>query len=175
MYNAFAASGTLNSHRPASSLVRLVVGEERWGTSDHHQSVLPLNYNETEKNRIVTCMVLKATHNDRHCIQPVGQAGDKGLMIWRACGWNEIGPLINIKGYRTGNEYLSHLENVVKPLMQDRFPDDDGIYQDDNGTPHLAQTVQTWFNYNHGVLHLKWSSSPDISVIEICGMNWKCI
>ncbi|GFX85100.1 hypothetical protein TNCV_4979551 [Trichonephila clavipes] len=35
------------------------------GGSDHPQGVLPQNYAETELNRSVTCMVLKATANDR--------------------------------------------------------------------------------------------------------------
>ncbi|GFV84576.1 cullin-4A [Trichonephila clavipes] len=63
--------GTLNSHRAASHLGRLVEVEERWETPDHPQGVLPLNWGETELNRSVTCMVLKATANDRrhlaHC------------------------------------------------------------------------------------------------------------
>ncbi|GFX97646.1 uncharacterized protein TNCV_2842061 [Trichonephila clavipes] len=57
--------GTLNSRRAASPLVRLVEGQERWETSDHPQSVLPLNWGGIEPNRAVTCMVLKATANDR--------------------------------------------------------------------------------------------------------------
>ncbi|GFW37067.1 uncharacterized protein TNCV_5019651 [Trichonephila clavipes] len=57
--------GTLNSHRAASPLVRLVEGEERWEEPDHPQVVLPQNWGETELNRSVTCMVLKATANDR--------------------------------------------------------------------------------------------------------------
>ncbi|GFX58776.1 uncharacterized protein TNCV_804801 [Trichonephila clavipes] len=56
---------TLNSRRAASPLVWLVEGEERWEASDHSQSVLPLNCSGTEPNRTVTCMVLKATVNDR--------------------------------------------------------------------------------------------------------------
>ncbi|GFU40155.1 uncharacterized protein TNCV_5092921 [Trichonephila clavipes] len=51
--------GTLNSRRAASPLVRLVEG------TDHPQSVLPLNWGGIEPNRTVTCMVLKATANDR--------------------------------------------------------------------------------------------------------------
>ncbi|GFW20408.1 uncharacterized protein TNCV_4546751 [Trichonephila clavipes] len=41
-------------------------GEERWKASDHPQSVLLLNWGGIESNRTVTCMVLKATANDRH-------------------------------------------------------------------------------------------------------------
>ncbi|GFW90463.1 uncharacterized protein TNCV_76971 [Trichonephila clavipes] len=59
--------GTLNSRRAASPLVRLVEREERWEALDHPQGVLHLNWGETELNRSVTCMVLKATANDmRH-------------------------------------------------------------------------------------------------------------
>ncbi|GFT93608.1 uncharacterized protein TNCV_677441 [Trichonephila clavipes] len=49
----------------ASPLVRLVEGEERWEASDHPQGVLLLNWGGTEPNRTVTCMVLKATANDK--------------------------------------------------------------------------------------------------------------
>ncbi|GFW72357.1 uncharacterized protein TNCV_703941 [Trichonephila clavipes] len=56
---------TLNNLRAASSLARLVEGEERWEAPDHPQGVLPQNWGETELNRFVTCMVLKATANDR--------------------------------------------------------------------------------------------------------------
>ncbi|GFV73092.1 uncharacterized protein TNCV_299291 [Trichonephila clavipes] len=55
----------LNSRRVASPLVRLMEGEERWEAPDLPQGVLPLNWGETERNRYVTCMVLKATANDR--------------------------------------------------------------------------------------------------------------
>ncbi|GFV11951.1 uncharacterized protein TNCV_3181821 [Trichonephila clavipes] len=58
--------GTLNSRRAANPLVRLVEGEEKWEASDHPQGVLSQNWGETELNRFVTCMVLKATDNDRH-------------------------------------------------------------------------------------------------------------
>ncbi|GFY20111.1 uncharacterized protein TNCV_2148041 [Trichonephila clavipes] len=61
---AFGRWGTLNSRRAASPLVRLMEGEERWETPDHLQGVLPQNWGGTEPKR--TCMVLKATNNDRH-------------------------------------------------------------------------------------------------------------
>ncbi|GFX35930.1 uncharacterized protein TNCV_4214521 [Trichonephila clavipes] len=57
--------GTLNSRRAANPLVRLEEGEERWEVSEHSQSVLPLNWVGMEPNSTVTCMVLKATANDR--------------------------------------------------------------------------------------------------------------
>ncbi|GFX96125.1 uncharacterized protein TNCV_2290151 [Trichonephila clavipes] len=66
MYSAFAAGGTLNSRRAASPLMRLVEREERWLTPDNLQGVLPQNWGRISPNRIVTCMVLKATDNDGH-------------------------------------------------------------------------------------------------------------
>ncbi|GFT86482.1 cullin-4A [Trichonephila clavipes] len=57
--------GTLNSRRPASPLVRLMEGEERWEAPDHHQSFLPQNWGETKLNHSVTSMVLKAMANNR--------------------------------------------------------------------------------------------------------------
>ncbi|GFV24972.1 uncharacterized protein TNCV_884381 [Trichonephila clavipes] len=51
--------GTLNIRQTASSsLVRLVEG-------DYPQGVLSQNRGETELNRCVTCMLLKAMANDR--------------------------------------------------------------------------------------------------------------
>ncbi|GFW90922.1 uncharacterized protein TNCV_2419151 [Trichonephila clavipes] len=57
--------GTLNGRRAASPLMGLVEGEERWEDPGHPQGFLSLNWGGTEQNRTVTCMVLKATANDR--------------------------------------------------------------------------------------------------------------
>ncbi|GFV55488.1 uncharacterized protein TNCV_3776751 [Trichonephila clavipes] len=59
--------GTLNSRRAVSPFERLVEGEERWEAPDHPQGIHPQNWGDTELNRSVPCMVLKATANDsRH-------------------------------------------------------------------------------------------------------------
>ncbi|GFS81152.1 uncharacterized protein TNCV_1224021 [Trichonephila clavipes] len=47
---------TLNSHRTASPLMRLVEEEERWETPDHLQDILPQNRGGTEPNRVVSCI-----------------------------------------------------------------------------------------------------------------------
>ncbi|GFV70886.1 hypothetical protein TNCV_3040811 [Trichonephila clavipes] len=70
MYSAFVAGSTLNIHRAASPLVRLVKGEERWKALVLPQDVLPQNWDEIELNRTVTCTVLKAKANDKHKMQP---------------------------------------------------------------------------------------------------------
>ncbi|GFX24133.1 cullin-4A [Trichonephila clavipes] len=64
---------TLNSRRAASPLVRLVEGEERWEVHDHPQDVLPQNWDETELNCSVTCMMLKVTAHDRRTSSPLSR------------------------------------------------------------------------------------------------------
>ncbi|GFX73753.1 uncharacterized protein TNCV_4290691 [Trichonephila clavipes] len=56
---------TINSRRAASPLMRLVEEEERWEAPDHHSGAFPQNWGGNEPNRIVTCMVLKATDKCR--------------------------------------------------------------------------------------------------------------
>ncbi|GFW51034.1 uncharacterized protein TNCV_3593161 [Trichonephila clavipes] len=60
--------GALNSHPAVSPLVRFVEREERWEAPFPSRGVLPQNWSETEQNRAVTCMVLKAKANDRRNI-----------------------------------------------------------------------------------------------------------
>ncbi|GFT81942.1 uncharacterized protein TNCV_3909121 [Trichonephila clavipes] len=59
--------GALNSRRAESLLVRLVE-EERWEIPDDPQGVVRHNRGGNEPNRTVTCMVLKATTNDRRLL-----------------------------------------------------------------------------------------------------------
>ncbi|GFW06041.1 hypothetical protein TNCV_4478351 [Trichonephila clavipes] len=57
--------GTLNSHRDASPLGRLVEEEERWKASDHLRGFFSQNWDGTKPNHNVTFKVLKATSNER--------------------------------------------------------------------------------------------------------------
>ncbi|GFV05838.1 uncharacterized protein TNCV_5035771 [Trichonephila clavipes] len=63
--------GTLHNRRDASPLVWLVEGETRWEAPDPRQGVLPQNWGATELNSTVTCMVLKATADDRRTCSPL--------------------------------------------------------------------------------------------------------
>ncbi|GFW07477.1 uncharacterized protein TNCV_3916101 [Trichonephila clavipes] len=56
---------TLNSHRAACPLVRLLEGGKKWEAPKHLQGVLPQIWGGTEQSRSVACMVLKAKANDR--------------------------------------------------------------------------------------------------------------
>ncbi|GFW04179.1 uncharacterized protein TNCV_2669441 [Trichonephila clavipes] len=63
--------GTLNSHRAACPLVRLIKGEEKWNASDHPQRFFLQNWGGTEPNPTVTCMILKSKVNDRRTTSPL--------------------------------------------------------------------------------------------------------
>ncbi|GFU23253.1 uncharacterized protein TNCV_2559541 [Trichonephila clavipes] len=62
---------TSNNHTATSPLVRFV--EEKWEVFDDIQGVLPQNWDGTEPNRTVTCIVLKAMANDRRTTSPLPQ------------------------------------------------------------------------------------------------------
>ncbi|GFU42292.1 uncharacterized protein TNCV_4554571 [Trichonephila clavipes] len=59
--------GTLKAASPHLSLM---AGDERWEALNLAQGVLPQNWNGTELNRTVTCIVLKATTNGRYASSP---------------------------------------------------------------------------------------------------------
>ncbi|GFV38973.1 hypothetical protein TNCV_965391 [Trichonephila clavipes] len=70
--SAFAAgSYSKYSRRAASPLVRLVEGKSCWRPLTPTPKVFALNWGGTELNRTVTCMVLKATVNDRRTSGPL--------------------------------------------------------------------------------------------------------
>ncbi|GFU43124.1 uncharacterized protein TNCV_947421 [Trichonephila clavipes] len=54
----------LNSRQAVSRLVKLVEEKERWEALDHPQGP-PQNWGENEKNRTVTCVILKVKANDK--------------------------------------------------------------------------------------------------------------
>ncbi|GFX27977.1 hypothetical protein TNCV_773611 [Trichonephila clavipes] len=62
---------TLNSRFTASPLVRLVEGDEKFEASDSLQDVLPQNRGGIEPNLTNTCVVLKATANDKLICSPL--------------------------------------------------------------------------------------------------------
>ncbi|GFU93507.1 uncharacterized protein TNCV_947491 [Trichonephila clavipes] len=62
---SFGHEGTINSHRGASPLMKLVEGADRWEALDHPYGTLPQNCGGTESNRTLTYMVLKASVNDK--------------------------------------------------------------------------------------------------------------
>ncbi|GFV98387.1 hypothetical protein TNCV_623461 [Trichonephila clavipes] len=62
---------TLNSRRATSPLVRLMEEEERWENPGPLPGCSASKLGRTELNRTVTCMLLKATANDRRAYSPL--------------------------------------------------------------------------------------------------------
>ncbi|GFW25559.1 uncharacterized protein TNCV_1308201 [Trichonephila clavipes] len=110
--------GTLNSRRAASPLVRFVEGEERWEASDHPQSVLPPNWSGIEPNRTVTCMMLKATANDRRHFAMINFVGlDLAFadqFTCRNCGGGDRG---RVAIYRPFGEVSLSLNRTVTCMV----------------------------------------------------------
>ncbi|GFX09873.1 hypothetical protein TNCV_3565511 [Trichonephila clavipes] len=51
-------------------VVRLEEWEWRWEAPDHTQAVFPQNWDETQQNHTVTCLMFKTTDNGRLTIKP---------------------------------------------------------------------------------------------------------
>ncbi|GFY30630.1 RNase H domain-containing protein [Trichonephila clavipes] len=60
-----------SSRRATSPFEKLGSEDERWEAPGSPRGVLPQNWGGTELNRTVTCMVLKATANDRRTSSPL--------------------------------------------------------------------------------------------------------
>ncbi|GFU84979.1 DUF1758 domain-containing protein [Trichonephila clavipes] len=75
--SSLRAQAHQNSRRTATPLVRLVEGEETWEAPAPR--VFSQNWGRNELNRSVTCMVLKATTNDRR--QPFAMLNFVGLIL----------------------------------------------------------------------------------------------
>ncbi|GFY14807.1 hypothetical protein TNCV_648501 [Trichonephila clavipes] len=68
-------------------------GEERWEPTYHLQDVFPQNWGRTEPKRTVTCMVIKATANDRRILSPFALMNFVGLDLTLSDRWRWQQPL----------------------------------------------------------------------------------
>ncbi|KFM66230.1 Transposable element Tcb1 transposase, partial [Stegodyphus mimosarum] len=113
------------------------------------------------------------------------QAGGGSIMVWGMFSWHSLGSLIIVEGTMDQYKYASVLEDHVHPYMRIVFPQDDGIFQQDNARchtaasglptaifqqdnarPHVARIVQGFF-VNRQIDLLPWPGrSPDLSLIE---------
>ncbi|GFT42112.1 transposable element Tcb1 transposase [Trichonephila clavipes] len=76
-----------------------------------------------------------------------------GIMIWGGIGYHSRTPLVRNAGTLNTQRYISEvLEPVVLPYFQGMTTD---IFQHDNGQPHVAHIVQSFF-VNHQIELLHW-------------------
>lgn len=87
-------------------------------------------------------------------------------MVWACFGKNGLGPLVVVEGTVNATKYKALLEHNVVPLMENWFPDGDGIFQQDNAPCHKARMIKE-FLANCDFELLEWPPySPDLSPIE---------
>jgi hypothetical protein len=62
---------------------------------------------------------------------------------------------------------MERLDNQVNPMIQTLFPNNVGLFQDNNSLIHTCGTVQSWFEEHEGELNLPWlAQSTDLNIIE---------
>ncbi|KFM59137.1 Transposable element Tcb1 transposase, partial [Stegodyphus mimosarum] len=66
------------------------------------------------------------------------QAGGGSIMVWGMFSWHSLGSLIIVEGTMDQYKYASVLADHVHPYMRIVFPQDDGIFQQDNARCHTA-------------------------------------
>ena len=89
-------------------------------------------------------------------------------MLWGAFCWRDLGPLVPLEGRVTANQYKVVLSHHLYPMMRHFYPDESGLFQDDNAPIQRARGVTEWFDeYENDVNHtLRPSQSPDLNPVE---------
>jgi hypothetical protein len=79
-----------------------------------------------------------------------------------------VGPIITLHGRITAREYMDRLGNQVNPMIQQLFPNNNAVFQDDNIPIHTAETAQSWFEEHEDELqHHPWpAQSPHLNITE---------
>ena len=87
-------------------------------------------------------------------------------MFWGSFSYTGVGSLYPIEGIMNGDKYMQVINNKVLPDMQDAFPNNDGIFQQDLAPCHRANKVKQLFS-EKGISLLDWpGNSPDLNPIE---------
>ncbi|GFT13555.1 transposable element Tcb1 transposase [Trichonephila clavipes] len=96
------------------------------------------------------------------------QAGGGSIMVWGMFSWHSLGSLIIVEGTMDQYKYASVLADHVHPYMRIAFPQDDGIFQQDNARCHTAASVRAWFEEHQDEFPvLPWpENSSDLNLIE---------
>ena len=94
------------------------------------------------------------------------------IMIWACIGKNFKSDLIRINGNLDAVSYQNMLtQNQVIQKLNERYGENGFVFQEDGATPHRAKSTRLFLKDKVLSLpdDLHWpSSSPDLSVIEIC-------
>lgn len=105
---------------------------------------------------------------DPSCQQGSVQAGGGSIMMWAVFTWNGLGPLVQLHWSLTGNGYVQLFGDHLQPFMDFMFPNNNGLFMDDNAPCHWATIVHEWFEEHSGQFErMIWPlRSPDMNPIE---------
>ena len=79
----------------------------------------------------------------------------------RACFLMERGwPIVSLRESVTGSTHARILQKYAIPTLKRMFPRDDGLFQEDNATPHKSK-IDTFTNELGGVFSLGQPRVPD--------------
>ena len=87
-------------------------------------------------------------------------------MYWDCFCYHGLGPIIPLQGSITGAIHAETLEKHAIPALLRFYPKGNGVFQEDNATPHTAR-VATAVHDSAGIKVLTWPpQSPDLNPIE---------
>ncbi|CAB4443071.1 unnamed protein product [Rhizophagus irregularis] len=87
-------------------------------------------------------------------------------MFWECFSWRGLGPIVLLKGSVTGQTHAKIIYNYVIPTLDEHFPCDNGIFQENNAPPHRSK-VAIAARENAKIAMLQWpTQSSDLNPIE---------
>lgn len=122
-------------------------------------------FQSTHDGRIRVYRPPNSRYNEKY-VTGRNRSGRFSINVWAwICAYGpgiawRIGDRLN------GQVYLDILDNVMLPSVEQLFPNNNFVYQQDNCPIHTARIVKQWFSMNNIEL-LPWPScSPDLNPIE---------
>jgi transposase len=101
---------------------------------------------------------------DDDCLVPAIRS--KGIMVWGCFSWWGLGPLVRLHGSITSVSYRRTLSRYAVPVLQDQYPNGNGVFQHDGASVHRGTIVKKYLA-NKQIKTLNWPPySPDLNPIE---------
>ncbi|GBM94940.1 hypothetical protein AVEN_82894-1 [Araneus ventricosus] len=88
-----------------------------------------------------SCTALIPSSNTAPTVQTSGGI----VLIWKCFCWARLESATIFSNEMESPDYVRLLSNHLSPSMDCLFPEDNGIFQDDNGRTHRVRSVDNWF------------------------------